>query len=390
MPTNNFIPVAATAGANVTADASWNGSSFQTTGVQKGIVPSAGMNKAWRQGTMGASALGQIIVDHGLIDAVDDGSVTNLKANLRMAFAAMLASVAFAVDGSGTPNLITVILDPAPPTLATYRGIFVRVANTNTGAVTLTFNNLGTKPVVRKNGLPLVAGDIVQGQFIHVLYDLVAGQWVIAGSVPSDTVAILTSKQIVGGQLYLQKTAGTYSFTIPAGVTSVRVQLWGGGGGGGGSTAAGNVGSGGAGGGYAEGIFTVSPGQALSIAIGAGGGPTVTGGTTSISGLPTAISATGGGGGVVGNNGAQSQSPSGGQGYGGQIQRMGRFGGVGLAFGSGIYAGGFGGASGYQGADAQFGLNVGIPGIGPGGGGGGANNGQVGGSGADGQVSIYY
>ncbi len=203
MPTNNFVPVAAAAGSNVTTDASWNGSSFQVTGVQKGIVPSAGMNKAWRQGTMGASALGQIIVDHGLIDAVDDGNVPGLKANLRMSVAAMLAGVAFAADQSGTPNLLTVALDPAPPTLNTFRGIFVRVANTNTGPVTLTLNNLGNKSVVKKSGLPMVAGDLIQGQFIHLIYDVVLGQWTAAGSVASDILAAPAA-------------ASTATFTLPS------------------------------------------------------------------------------------------------------------------------------------------------------------------------------
>lgn len=209
------------------------------------------------------------------------------------------------------------------------------------------------------------------------------------------TTTILTSRQIVGGNLWQKSVAGTYPFVVPDGVNLIRVCLWAGGAAGGSSTAAGNVGSGGSGGGYAEGIFVVTPGQTLNAIVGVGGnavsfGNGVGGGTTSVTGLSSAISATGGGGGVVGNNGPQSQYPEGGQGFGGQIQRTGRFGGVGLTFGSGIFAGGFGGASGYQGADAQFGLNVGIPGIAPGGGGGGANNGQLGGAGAPGQVSIYY
>jgi len=218
MPTNNFVPVAAAAGSNVTTDASWNGSSFQSTGVQKGIVPSAGMNKAWRQGTMGASALGQIIVDHGLIDAVDDGSVTNLKANLRMSIAAMLAGSAFAVDQSTTANVLTVVLDPVPPALTGFRGIFVRVANTNTGPVSLTLNNLGSKGVVRKNGLALVAGDILAGQFVHLLYDAVAGQWVASGSLSSDSTAQAQAAKSIFNVVPFSNTTRTSMSTTGANV----------------------------------------------------------------------------------------------------------------------------------------------------------------------------
>jgi len=203
MPTNSYLPFAIAAGANVWSDAAYNGSQQQQTGQQKGIVPSGMMNKAWRQSSVGTSALGQIIVDHGLVDALDDGNVAALKANLRMSFAAMLAGVAFAVDQSATPNILTVILDPVPPSLTGFRGIFVRVANTNTGPVNLSLNNLGSKGVVKKNGLPLTAGDLIQGQFAHFIYDAVLGQWTAAGSLPSDVLASPAA-------------ASTATFTLPS------------------------------------------------------------------------------------------------------------------------------------------------------------------------------
>jgi hypothetical protein len=194
MPTNSYLPFAIAAGANVWSDATYNGAQQQQSGQQKGIVPSGMMNKVWRQGSVGTSALGQIIVDHGLVDAADDGNLAGFKANLRMAFAAMLAGAAFGVDQSTSANLLIITLDPAPPSLSTYRGVFIRVANTNTGAVSLTLNNLGTKTVVKRNGQPLVAGDLVQGQFIHLIYDLSIAQWVVAGAVVSET-----KQQLIAG-----------------------------------------------------------------------------------------------------------------------------------------------------------------------------------------------
>src|SRR3989344_8116313 len=74
-------------------------------------------------------------------------------------------------------------------------------------------------------------------------------------------------------------TPGTYTFTVPEGVTSVLVKLWGAGGGMG-STLGTPIPVAG-GGGYTTGSVTVMPGQALTVIIGEGGilrGPRTMGG----------------------------------------------------------------------------------------------------------------
>lgn len=73
-------------------------------------------------------------------------------------------------------------------------------------------------------------------------------------------------------------TAGSHTFTVPAGVTQITVELWGAGGGGGGSwnhqtiwrrdTASGGGGGGGA---HATEVIPVTPGETLDIVVGAGG-----------------------------------------------------------------------------------------------------------------------
>ena len=77
-------------------------------------------------------------------------------------------------------------------------------------------------------------------------------------------------------------TAGSQFFTVPAGVTSITVEVWGAGGGGGSSNNTNsNGGSGGGGGAYARSVLSVSPGQTFYGFVGAGGTGAAANATTS-------------------------------------------------------------------------------------------------------------
>ena len=78
----------------------------------------------------------------------------------------------------------------------------------------------------------------------------------------------------------------TYTFTVPAAISTVRVRVWGAGGGG----SSGNN-AGGGGGGFAIGEFAVTGGTNFTVTVGQGGQANTAGGTSSFGSL---ISATGG------------------------------------------------------------------------------------------------
>lgn len=179
-------------------------------------------------------------------------------------------------------------------------------------------------------------------------------------------------------------TVGTSSFTVPCGVTSITVQVWGGGGaGGGGSVTSANGGSGGGGGGYCTQVISVTPGSTISYTVGAGGvGGTGNGGNGGSSSFGS-VSATGGTGGAenggaagIGGTGCTSNGSNG-------VISTSSTGGV----GGGGANGGAGGAGGTLGNDGTSGSV-----IGGGGGGGGTRSGgsESGGNGARGQVTITY
>ena len=94
---------------------------------------------------------------------------------------------------------------------------------------------------------------------------------------------------------------GTYSWTVPPGITSICIEVWSGGGGGGGASYGGLAGGGG-GGGYAYQCFTVVPSTTYTINVGSGGiGGTnastdgTAGGNSSFGNLMNVIGGAGGG-----------------------------------------------------------------------------------------------
>ena len=214
-------------------------------------------------------------------------------------------------------------------------------------------------------------------------------------------------------------TAGTFTngFTVPAGVTSITVQVWGAGGGGGADATNGNGGPGGGGGAYSSRVLTVTPGTPYTIVVGTRGSGSINGGAAATAGgqsgfaaLAIALgggfstTATGAQGGQAsggtgdikfsGSNGGNGNTATGGGGGGGGAS--GNSGNV-VANGANGATGGTGGAGG-NGPDGDGGRggNNGLnndaqPGTAPGGGGGG--RGDTGGSsasGANGQVIVTW
>ncbi len=219
-------------------------------------------------------------------------------------------------------------------------------------------------------------------------------------------------------------TAGTYTWTCPAGVTLVQVECWGGGGAGGGAhrNTSNAYGSGGGGGAYAKSTIAVVPGNGYTVIVGGGGQHTTatisanaqaaSGGNSSFGSGSTVMAVGGGGGydayngaeGTAGSGGASGSSTgtttySGGNGYkgsspygggGGSSAGSSGNGNNAASGGNGATAPTGGGAGGNGGnSSAKGGSNGGAPG---GGGGGAYSSGaqQSGGNGADGQVILTY
>jgi hypothetical protein len=192
----------------------------------------------------------------------------------------------------------------------------------------------------------------------------------------------------------VQVLATSATFTVPAGISQVEVEVWGAGAGSFASTST-VASGGGAGGGYARKRVTgLVPGQTIPVTIGVGG----TGGTTA--GVPataggsssfgTYVSATGGALNATASvNSPQNGATPGGVGVGGDLNLMGSSGQS--AF---MSAAGVGGAAPLGGMQSSG--SVGVAGVFPGGGAGGAGTGSNGStpydgaSGANGLVVVRW
>lgn len=203
--------------------------------------------------------------------------------------------------------------------------------------------------------------------------------------------------------------SSTSTFTVPAGVTSVTVEAWGGGGRGGSRTIGSDGYGGGGGGAYAKSILTVTPGNTYTVTVGGGSNSNSSDGgdswfinnTTILAkgGVSVANNGTTGGAGGTAAASIGTVKFSGGNGANGSTGSYGGGGGssAGTASNGGNGATNTGGNAPTGGGNGGNGRNTtsgsGSLGSSPGGGGGGAlrtSGSATGGNGADGQVIITY
>ena len=230
---------------------------------------------------------------------------------------------------------------------------------------------LNNPPPIYRNSLALE--DSTDNDFNDLIVTVTSGSGFFTGDVKENTVTNTSTNINVGNQVSFT-TTGTFTWTVPDGVTSVSAVCVGAGGGAGGSGScdtalSGWAGGGGGGGGLSYGTFDVTPGETLTIIVGAGGAggaaaggqqtiicPTVgsDGGDSEIKRNSTSLlKAGGGGGGQMGGstNGIQQNNTGGSSGTGNQGTEAdgGGNGGVGGRSSVNFAGGAGGGAAGYSG-----------------------------------------
>ncbi len=222
------------------------------------------------------------------------------------------------------------------------------------------------------------------------LADLTAfAREILAQTNADGVLSKLGLRDVAHSQMTTYLTAGTFTFTVPDGVYRIKCRVIGGGGGAGGSASAKSGGGGGAGG-YAEGWIDVTPGQTITITVGAGG----KGGTAGNFGVSGRLSSVGGfmsaSGGAYGDAGGGGTGAGGfgGAGTGGSVNSVGSDGSDGTT--TGAVGAGAGGGSALGGSTRSGGSGRNSLSIGGGGSASYTTAAQSGGNGHAGAVILEY
>lgn len=114
------------------------------------------------------------------------------------------------VVASGTANAITAVLVPAVTSYNANTSFAFKAPATNTAAVTLDAGG-GAKPLVREDGTPMQAGDVLAGMVVTVVYDVATTSF-----RSTEMVASQVAGQIALAAQTQANTACTTSGTAPA------------------------------------------------------------------------------------------------------------------------------------------------------------------------------
>jgi len=132
-----------------------------TTGTQ--VTPS--VDSGWTALAVVTVANGQVSVGAGNISI--PAGVPQITSLLQMM---QTDATNYAGLAGGTANAITATLSPAPASYSDYLLVTVRVANTNTGSVSLNVNGLGAVPVIGLGHQVLQGGELLAGGFATFAY----------------------------------------------------------------------------------------------------------------------------------------------------------------------------------------------------------------------------
>ncbi len=189
--TNDFLAFAGGGSANVISQAAYLAlaSSLVQNGFSIGTAQSAEVNKVWRQSSIMAAVLAQLICDITGDNATDDGTTDVLLANLKTALAPV--STRMAVAG-GTSDALTAALTIPWSAVVGNNPLYIMAAFANTTQTPTFFPNgaTGPLPIMKANGQPLLPGDIAGAGHWRILqFDYYAGGWILANPNPANILS---------------------------------------------------------------------------------------------------------------------------------------------------------------------------------------------------------
>jgi hypothetical protein len=216
----DFLPFAAAGGANVISQSAYTALAALGPGFSTGVAASDQLNKVWRQSSIMAAVIGNLIADVTNNPVIDDGTTATILQNL---YESMLLA-GFGFD-TGAANAYTVTLVPAISS-ATPDGTVVRFrpAHTNTGASTLSVNGSSAAVILGQNYGALTGGEILVDGDVEVVWHSDRSAWCLMSNLggvfqgATQAIAHVTSSGTIAyqsGRIKLSVThSGTGVYTI--------------------------------------------------------------------------------------------------------------------------------------------------------------------------------
>lgn len=183
----DFLPVATANGASTMTQANYIASSMLTTGVGVGVADPTLANKCWRQSSIIAAVIAQYIATKTGANVIDDGTTATILSNLSQA----LSLSTYAPDTSGTVNVLTATLTPAPPALVDGFIIALKPANTNNSSATFNLNGLGAYAIQNAGGA-LSGGELVAGKVYELAWLAASNIWFLMGAATTAVTQVPT------------------------------------------------------------------------------------------------------------------------------------------------------------------------------------------------------
>lgn len=196
------------------------------------------------------------------------GNVDGTNLNLRAHKDDYKYHIYYAVD-TGTANA-KAVTTPAIISGNDYPdGLCISFRNTvaNTGAVTMSADGKIARSIVNPDNSSLSAGDMPANSIQTIRYNASRGSFQLVNKGGDKSPGVIDG--FTGWT-----TPGSYTWTVPKGVTRIIAHCYGAGGGGGAGSPIGYggwFGGGGGGGGFASYLIPVTPGKTIQVTVGAGG-----------------------------------------------------------------------------------------------------------------------
>jgi hypothetical protein len=226
MPTNQYLPFATSGSANIFSYATYAARGEVLTGVVSGKGSSTLSNTTWRQASVIASAVAQVICDTTGTDMLDDGIVANVVTKFKQMLAATLVtSVPPIFTGSAAASAVNTVMATLSPVMTSYtpEAIYlVKMANTCGGPTQAQFNNIAAAPIAKANGQALTglewyAGDVVALTYDGASFRLLNDKTVSTSITLTATTQAQLNAMVIGASQLVISSAATFNINVGAG-----------------------------------------------------------------------------------------------------------------------------------------------------------------------------